>query len=337
MSDTEVLKHEEEQEQWRRSIPAQVFLNHFFALHFHIKNHRETYPLENLAYFRKFKTSLTDTEKESIRKHLLNSWNTEYTLRMTARLGEGAYLLHALHWTFPQAYYSVQESLKTLLILHHTETRWPERIHTESGKLVVKGVYPYPVSFYAVGHAHQPRLYRLPYGKYQPGLKLTDSDKEAQRQIGQFLRTTHRQRALQVRTQVQNNPATALRSQKTGKILQRFDEQHWHQLSWRIGYTTIFHLLSRLRISANHREIARFVEGDIDMKLFHDSLIGVVEYLNFVHEAYVAKAVGWETYWQWYEALPAYLQQDFMQERIQAIGKILKPANYKEVLPELMA
>lgn len=332
--------HVEEQEQWRKSIPAQVFLNHFFGLYFHIKNNAEAYRLQNVPYFQQFEADLSEQQREKIRKHLLNSWHTEYTLRTTAQMGDSTYLKHALHWTFPQAYYSVQEMLMAMLILHHLDVRWPNRIEMESNKLVVKGAYPRAASFYAVGHAHRPRLYRLPYGKYQPGLQQVESEQEAQRQIGQFLRTTHRQRALQVRSQVQNNPLTALRSQKTGKILQRFEDQHWQQLSWRIGYTTIFNLLSRLRISANHREIERFVEADIDMKLFHESLLGIVSYLNLVHEAYVAKAVGITTFQEWVQALPDYLQSSFIKERLEQITTIVGEAEklaQATVLPGLQA
>lgn len=321
--DIAIQAHTEDQEQWRKSIPAQVFLNHFFGLYFHIKNNAEAYHLQDLPYFRQFEADLSEQQKAGIRKHLLNSWHTEYTLRTTAQVRDSSYLKHALHWTFPQAYYSVQETLLAMLILHGADIRWSNRAEMESGRLIVKGAYPRTVSFYAVGHPHQPRLYRLPYGKYQPDLQQAASEEEAQRQIGQFLRTTHRQRALQVRYQVQSNPLTALRSQKTGKMLKRFEEKHWQQLRWRIGYTTIFNLLSRLRISANHREIERFVEADIDMKLFHESLLGIVRYLNFVHEAYVAKAVGIETFQQWVQALPDYLQESFIKERTQQIASVV--------------
>lgn len=318
-----VQEHTEDQEQWRKSIPAQVFLNHFFGLYFHIKHHAEAYRLQSLPYLQQFKVDLSAQQQENIRRHLLNSWHTEYTLRTTAQIGDSTYMKHALHWTFPQAYYSVQEMLRAMLMLHGVNSRWPSLVDAESGKLVVKGAYPRAMSFYAVGHPHQPRLYRLPYGKYQPGLLQAETEQEAQRQIGQFLRTTHRQRALQVRTQVQNNPLTALKSQKTGRILKRFEARHWQQLSWRIGYTTIFSLLSRLRISANHREIERFVEADIDMKLFHESLLGIVSYLNFVHEAYVAKAVGIETFQQWIQELPDYLQVSFLKARSDELAVVI--------------
>ena len=301
----------------RESIPAQVFLNHFFALNFHIQHDKHAYDLSELPYFQQFEVAVDEALKISVQKHLLNSWNTEYTLRSSAQATNESYLRHTLHWTFPQAYYSVQESLLAMLRLHGITTRQPERIIAEGGKLVAKGAYPQAVSFYAAGHPHRPRMRRLPYGRLNPGLQLLANEPEAQRQIGQFLRTTHRQRAQQVRRAVQANEQLALRSARTGDVLKRFDDQHWQQLSWRIGYTTVFDLLARLRISPGHREIERFIEADIDVALFHESLLGIVEYLNYVHEAYVVWAFGTDVYLGWLNALPDYLKDGFVAQRFQ--------------------
>jgi hypothetical protein len=114
-------------------------------------------------------------------------------------------------------------------------------------------------------------------------------------------------------------PIRALRSARTGDVLQKFSQDHWNQLTWRFGYTTYFDLLCRLRISANHREIERFVEAEIDFKLFHQSLLDVVEYLNCIHEAYVAKAMGLEAYRKMVSTLPAHLRDGFVKDRL--VGK----------------
>ena len=298
----------------RESIPAQVFLNHFFALNYHIQHDEHAHQLSELPYLQQFEPQVDEAMMMSVQKHLLNSWNTEYTLRSSAQATNEDYLRHTLHWTFPQAHYSVQESLIAMLRLHGITTRQPERVIAEGGKLVAKGAYPAAVSFYATGNPHQPRMRRLPYGRLNPSLHLLASEPEAQRQIGQFLRTTHRQRAQQVRQAVQANEQIALRTRE-GKVLKRFDERHWQQINWRIGYTTVFDLLSRLRISPGHREIERFIEADIDVALFHESLLGIVEYLNFVHEAYVVWAFGTDTYQEWLNGLPDYLRGGFVAER----------------------
>ena len=301
----------------RESIPAQVFLNHFSALNFHIQHDEHAYSLSELSYFEEFDADVNLTTEASVQKHLLNSWNTEYTLRTSANTGDRDYLKHTLHWTFPQAYYSVQESLLATLRLHGVTTRQPERVSAEGGKLIAGGAYPQAVSFYAAGHPSRPRMRRLPFGRLNPGLQSATNDAEAQQQIGQFLRTTHRQRAQQVRREVQANEEWALRSERTGKVLQRFDDRHWQQLNWRIGYTSIFDLLARLRISPGHREIERFIEADIDIALFHESLLGIVDYLNFVHEAYVVKGVGIEQYQDWLTQLPTYLRDSFVTQRFE--------------------
>src|SRR5687768_236055 len=38
-------------ENWRKSIPAQVFLNHFFAISYHLQWSEGSYALQNLAHF----------------------------------------------------------------------------------------------------------------------------------------------------------------------------------------------------------------------------------------------------------------------------------------------
>ena len=298
----------------RESLPAQVFLNHFFALNYHIQHDGHAYQLSELPYLQQFEPPVDEATMVSVQKHLLNSWNTEYTLRSSAQATNESYLRHTLHWTFPQAYYSVQESLIAMLRLHGITTRHPERVTAEGSKLIAKGAYPLAVSFYATGHPSQPRMRRLPYGRLNPGLQLPTDEPEAQRQLGQFLRTTHRQRAQMVRQAVQANEQLALRT-RTGGILKRFDDRHWQQINWRIGYTTVFDLLSRLRISPGHREIERFIEADIDVALFHQSLLGIVEYLNFVHEAYVVWAFGTDTYQEWLAGLPDYLRDGFVAKR----------------------
>ena len=311
---------QERGEDWKRSIPAQVFLNYFFSMYYIIRQSAKAFDLNELAYFREGEIrsfeELNTADRNAIQQHLLNAWNTEYALRTTAELGNKAFLQNALHWTFPQAYYSVFESLQAFLRLQGLYRIQSEQIEKEAGKLIAGGAYPEAVAFYATGHPLRPRLHGLRYGSYKPSLQLADLLTESQAQVGQFLRTTRRTFAQQLRKKMQSNPATALRSQTSGSILLRFTDEHWQQLSWRIGYTTIFSFLQRLKISANHKEITRFVEADIDFHLFHQSLQCLVGYLNFIHEAYIAKAMGLESYRKWVAALPSYLQEGFVQQRL---------------------
>jgi hypothetical protein len=318
-----LVEQEEYSQDWKRSIPAQIFLNYFFSLHYLIRQAADAFQLNKVDYFRHFRQinaeeELSETERNAIQQHLLNAWNTEYALRATAQLGNDDYLRNALHWTFPQACYSVFESLQAFLRIQGIKRLQPEQMEWEAGHLVANGAYPKAISFYASGHPLKPHLNGLQYGHYRPSLQLADMKTEAQAQLGQFLRTTRKAKAQSVRQKMQGNPATALRSQRTGKVLARFTDEHWRQLSWKLGHTSIFSFLLRLRISANHREITRFVEADIDFRLFQQSLQYIVSFLNFVHEAYVAKALGLEVYRKLVQKVPPYLQEGFVQGRLKA-------------------
>ena len=58
------------------------------------------------------------------------------------------------------------------------------------------------------------------------------------------------------------------------------------------------------------------MEAEIDFKLFHESLLEIVSYLNGIHESYVAKAMGLEKYRQMVAALPPHLQEGFVAARL---------------------
>ncbi|AKD02148.1 hypothetical protein POKO110462_11820 [Pontibacter korlensis] len=300
----------------QKSIPAQVFLNYFFAISYHIQ-HSGTTELGQLPLLHEQRPEVDDKDREAIKRLLLNSWSTEYALRSTAELGDEAYMRNALHWTFPQAYYAVFASLQAFLYTREVKTSNEALILREAGRLIVKNNYPRAVGFYASGHYDDYKIHRLPLAHYKPGLQIAGKELEAQAQIGQFLRTTRRQKAKAVRQQVQANPVTAIRSSKTGEVLQKFGPQHWQQLTWRVGYTTLFDLMARLRISSTHREIERFVQADIDFKLFHESLLQVVSYLNGIHESFVAQAVGLQKYNEFVQELPKHLQGSFVEARLQ--------------------
>lgn len=59
---------------------------------------------------------LTNQDIKSILKLLLNSWSAEYALRITPLVTDEQYLNSALHWTYPQAYYSAFFSLRAVLV-----------------------------------------------------------------------------------------------------------------------------------------------------------------------------------------------------------------------------
>ena len=52
----------------------------------------------------------------------------------------------------------------------------------------------------------------------------------------------------------------------------------------------------RLRIKANYHDIETFINADIDFKVFHTSLAEIINYFNFIHEAYILKTIGETAY-----------------------------------------
>ncbi|WP_040398441.1 hypothetical protein, partial [Cesiribacter andamanensis] len=231
----------------QKSIPAQVFLNYFTAINYHIQHNQEP-GLQTLPFFQQLQPLQLNTDDEvALRRLLLSCWSTEFALRSTAELGNADYLRYALHWTFPQAYYTVLAGLQAFLLTLNFRSRNPEAIARQLGRLVLQRAYPRAVGYYAAGPYPEVSLHRLPLSGYKAGLQIPEQELDAQAQIGQFLRTSRRLKAQAIRRELQSNPQTALRSPKTGKILEKWNKSHWQQISWRLGYTTYFDLLSRLR------------------------------------------------------------------------------------------
>lgn len=307
--------HQEDDEQWRQSIAARVFLNHFFGMHYHIRETEAAGKLADLERFRTFSPRMNETTLDVTKRMLLNAWNTEYALRNTATMGDDSFLSNALHWTFPQAYYCVWYGLRAFLATQGVLTNDESNIRRRASRLVANSYYPRYLSFYADGPLDHYHVHRLPKGQRNPGLVLADSPFEAQAQIGQFLRTTRTLQLRSLRQKLQANPALALRSERTGKILEKFSSHHWQELSERVGLTTYLDLFSRLRISSTNREIERFVNVDVDFKLFHVSLLDIVDHINAIHEAYVVKAMGIPAYREFLGSLPDYLKNGFVQRR----------------------
>ncbi len=326
-------------ETWRKSIPAQVFLNYFHAIAYHINQTDDGNGVRHLPFFRDAAAApaLADDEAAEVVRLLQTGWSTEYALRATAELGDENYLRNALHWTFPQAYYAIFAVMEAFLHTRGIKSRNTAVVAREVGRLVVRAAYPRAVGYYAAGHYPTFSVQRLPLAAYKPGLHLAGKDIEAQAQIGQFLRTTRRLKATAVRQQVQANPNTAIRSARTGQVLDKWKPQHWEQLTWRLGYTTIFDLLGRLRISATSREIDRYVEADIDFKHFHEALLSIVRYLNGIHETYVAQALGLQRYREVVAALPPHLLHSFPEDRLKTVVEpALRPQAAPAYVPEAL-
>jgi hypothetical protein len=311
-------------ENWRKSIPAQVFLNHFFAMDYHIQHQQDLFDVAKFPIFQQFHGTPNEATAKAIEKLLLNSWSAEYALRITPVVNDEQYLQSSLHWTFPQAYYSALFSARAFLAIQGVNVSNEELIRKRIGNMVVRGYYPASIGYYALGPINSYRIQRLPMARRftlagKADLLLPSRQGSVQAELAQFLKTTRDQRVRTLRNVIQNNPKTAFRSPKTGEVLQKFSVEQYKQLAKQIGYTTYFDMLSRLRISSTNREIERFVDSEIDVKLFHQSLVNIVSHVNAIHEAYIAKAIGVDAYRQLVAKLPTYLQESFVRERMNSV------------------
>ena len=77
-----------------------------------------------------------------------------------------------------------------------------------------------------------------------------------------------------------------------GALVKSFGKKHWDIIYKTIPETTLLNILYRLRLKANYRDIETFMNADINFKEFHSCLGKIISYLNFVHEAYLHKAIG---------------------------------------------
>lgn len=303
-------------EQWQKSIPAQVFLNHFRGIDYHIRHLAGSNKIGHLTGLRRFRPKQETERLNLTKKWLLNAWNAEFTLRTTAANPDENFLKYALHSTFPQAYYSVLYSAKAFLSIQGINVNAEAIMRQIINGYVVKGWYPKSVSFYAEGPVGHYTLHHLLDSDEQALLLPIQTPKQAEAHVAQFLKTTRNLSARAFRQRLQANPEKALRT-KTGKILTKFGVRNWEQIANSMGVTTYFDIMARLKVSGSQRELERFVEADIDIAQFHHSLLNIVKYLNFVHECYIAKAVGIEQYSQWIDALPAYLRDGFVKQRLE--------------------
>jgi hypothetical protein len=109
-------------------------------------------------------------------------------------------------------------------------------------------------------------------------------------QIAQFLSAT---RDIDLRRQ-----KTKMRFDCKGKNKRKksLRPKEWLRVSESLGPTGVLNLLYRKRIKANYQEIDTLQSDVIDSKTVISSLGRILCALNFVHEAFIAKAVGLEEY-----------------------------------------
>jgi hypothetical protein len=294
---TEILN--ERRELAKKAIPSKVFFNHFFAVDYNIQSDFNKYNLKKIPYFNSLRLINAKCKIDTVRKLLWNSWSTEYAYNLGTQVNNEDYYKFSLHWSFPQAYYSVYLAMTAF---HETQGMANDQ-HEKSIKLFGNSVkdnhYPGAISFHSAGLYDAFKYKNLETFKKFPedysGLKRIDSLSDAQTQIASFLKSTRIKNAEHKREKLAEAKDKKFLNAK-GEFRKKFNKEHWDLIYQTIPVTTILNLMYRLRIKANYHDVETFIHADIDFRTFHECLGGIIDYLNFVHESYTKKAIGSKAY-----------------------------------------
>lgn len=225
-----------------------------------------------------------------VRQWLFNGWNTENLLRLTSDLLKDRENASALHWSFPQAYYSAYSvTFAWFKVAGYTEGTHAAVIK-KFGNQVMAGDYPPCMSFHAVGTKKGFSAVGLWPADDETSLELDVHDPASvDKQIAQFLRGTRR-------LSLDEHREKAKIKNLVGRPKKRLAAGDWEAVAERVGATSVLSLLYRKRIQANYRDIDSLAFSGADATATHADLLRVTTALNFVHEALIASAIGWAAY-----------------------------------------
>lgn len=266
------------------SFAARMTQIQFRALGARLRTGRVQADVDSLPHFSRLRRG-AQCQEQIVRQWLVNGWSTENLIRINRKNLEGDALAHSLHWTFPQAYYSVY----ALTMAYFQSVGFSEESHTavirKFGVESVSGRYPKTVAFALVGGKQ--RLYHHITPLALPNTLQFDptAPAECDGRICQFLNATRQQDLSAKKTDMK------LRNAK-GRVKRKLTPEDWEKVSDQLGPTSVLSLLYRKRIKANYRDIDSYLSPSLDApRLFHDVLQTVLT-CNFVHELYVVRALG---------------------------------------------
>ncbi len=313
-------------EQARKAIPSRVFANHFAAIAHKIDDDHNRYELKSINYFNNLTQKNENLQIDTLKKLLGNSWSTEYAFQIANEVNNTDYYKFSIHWSFPQAYYSVYLAMTAF---HETQGIANDQ-HEKSIKLFGNSVkdnhYPLAISFFSKGLHKEFEYEGLDTFTEIPEdfsvLSNVSSIEDAENQIAAFLKSTRKKNAEHKRERLQKNNDRRFHT-ASGSFRKNFRKQDWDLVYQSIPQTTVCNMLYRLRIKANYRDVETFINADINFKDFHTNIGSIVGYLNFIHEAYICKVVGLEEYENLTNDFPERLIENTAQKRFEEFIKPL--------------
>lgn len=251
-----------------------------------------------------------------IAKWLKNGWNTELLLRQNLSALDGDALRNSLQWAFPQAYYAAY----TVSLAFFNAAGFTESAHgsviAKQARLASTGCYPKTLCFAADGG--RTRVFRgLDECALESPLHYDPkSPANVDTHLRRFLNATRDDDLRARRNDMRKNFKT-----KKGQPKKALTPADWEEISLRHGPTGLLSLLYRKRIKANYRDIDTFLSDDLDARQLYGDLICVTASLNVVHEAFIAKALGFDVLRQVAEPLVP-KGHDFLTMRLANIRKL---------------
>jgi hypothetical protein len=320
----QILENEkQEAERFKKSIPATVFFNHFDAATTFIEHDKSKTDLRKIPFYNSLKIRNKEFDIEKCKKLFWNCWSTENAFHLA--IPDSEFYKFALHWHFPQAYYSIYLCMTAF---HETQGIANDN-HEKSIKLfgnsVKDGHYPNAISYYATGGYKDFTLVglsRINNNNFNSVSKISNIE-DAETQIASFLKSTRIQNAENKRDRGLKEFAKNKDFQnKDGELVKRFTKKHWDTIYNKMPETTLLNLIYRLRIKANYHDIESFINADLDFKKFHEKIGKVISYMNFIHEAYFCKTVGIVEYEKIIHSFGGHVFEDKAKKRFNIIKNI---------------
>ena len=231
-------------------------------------------------------TAATSCDRATVARWLLNGWSTEILLCLNqSAFNETDALRHSLHWAFPQAYYSAF----SLALGYFKAVGFPETSHKavlrKFAQEVIDGRYPDAISFALTGAGSL--VFKGLRATSLPTTITFDASDPAivDGQITQYLRAT---RGNDLKAKKQELKFKT----KTGGKKKALRKAEWEEVASKLGPTALLHLLYRKRIKANYKDIETFLHPEMNPHRMYANLLTVLDGINFVHEAFIATAMG---------------------------------------------
>lgn len=297
-----------------KNFNVEMTLNQFLSINNYVNNFDTISEILDTKHFQNFHLKKRKgVNVDEIKKWIFNGWNTERVLRVSNQLFENQDNHFILQWSFPQSYYSVyQLTLSFIYLIKQTKTSH-QSIMDRFGELVKYNWYPKSISFYSEGTKKNLIFENISNKKNSNSIDFNPNSLEScERQIQQFLKSTR-----EIILKEKGNEK--IKKSKNSEIKKRLNEKEWNEISKSIGNTTILHLLYRKRIKSNYKDINTFISGENQSKKIHESLINIVNKLNFINECYIYKTIGSKKFLEFYEEFIKQEKIPFLEERVQII------------------